>query len=192
MGSYASAGLFPMLGIHLVAGHFFVPEEDRAGSSPVVILSHRLWQSRFGGDPAVVGRTIALDNQRYTVTGVLPADFRLLRWAELWMPIGQYPDDLTEHVHHAFIGVARLKPGVTLAQAQGEMQRLNEQETVKYPDSHKFFGVFVEPMEDAAAAKLKGILLVLSGAVGLVLLIACANLVNRSEERRVGKECRSR
>jgi len=188
LGSYASAGLFPLLGIRLAAGHYFTPEEDRAGSSPVVILSHRLWQSRFGDDPRVIGRTVTLDSQRYTVTGILPADFRLLRWADLWMPIGQYQDDLTEHVHHAFIGVARLKPGVTLAQAQDEMKRLNERETVKYPDSHKFFGVLVEPMEDASVAKLKGILTVLSGAVGLVLLIACANIVNLLLVRNAGRQ----
>ncbi len=188
LGSYASAGLFPMLGIQLAAGHYFVPEEDRAGSSPVVILSHHLWQSRFGGDPGVVGRTITLDNQRYTVTGVLPADFHLLRWPDVWMPIGQYGDDLAEHVHHAFIGVARLKPGITLPQARDEMVRLNQQETIQYPDSHKFFGVLVEPMEDPSAAKLQGILLVLSGAVGLVLLIACANIVNLLLVRNAGRE----
>jgi len=188
LGSYASAGLFPLLGIHLAAGHYFVEEEDRAGNSPKVILSHHLWQSRFGGDPAVVGRTITLDNQRYRVTGVLPADFHLLRWPDLWMPFGQYGDDLTEHVHHSFIGVARLKPGVTLAQARDEMARLNQQETIQYPDSHKFFGVLVEPMEDPSAAKLQGILLVLSGAVGLVLLIACGNIVNLLLVRNAGRE----
>ncbi|PYT41096.1 MAG: hypothetical protein DMG45_14885 [Acidobacteria bacterium] len=188
LGSYASAGLFPLLGIRLAAGRYFIAEEDRAGSSPVVILSHHLWQSRFGGDAAVIGRTIKLDNQRYTVVGVLPADFRLLRWPDLWMPIGQYGDDLTEHVHHAFIGVARVKTGVTLAQARDEVVRLNQQETIQYPDSHKFFGVLVEPMEDPSAAKLQGILLVLSGAVGLVLLIACANIVNLLLVRNAGRE----
>jgi len=188
LGSYASAGLFPLLGIRLAAGRYFIAEEDRAGSSPVVILSHHLWQSRFGGDAAVIGRTIKLDNQRYTVVGVLPADFRLLRWPDLWMPIGQYGDDLTEHVHHAFIGVARVKTGVTLAQARDEVVRLNQQETIQYPDSHKFFGVLVEPMEDPSAEKLQGILLVLSGAVGLVLLIACANIVNLLLVRNAGRE----
>ena len=188
LGSYASAGLFPMLGIRLAAGRYFLPEEDRAGSSPVVMLSHRLWQSRFGGDPRVVGRTITLDNQGYAVAGVLPADFRLLRWPDLWMPVGQFGDDLTEHIHHAFNVVARLKPGVTMAQAQDEMKRLNEQETIKYPDSHKFFGVLVEPMEDSSVAKLRSILLVLSGAVGLVLLIACANIVNLLLVRNSGRE----
>jgi putative ABC transport system permease protein len=188
LGSYASAGLFPLLGVHLAAGQYFLPEEDRAGSSPVVILSHRLWQSRFGGDPGVVGKTITLDDQRYTVRGVLPADFHLLRWADLWMPIGQYGDDLSEHVHHAFVGVARLKPGVTLAQARDEMARLNRDETIKYPDSHKAFGVLVEPMEDPSVAQLRGILLVLSGAVGLVLLIACANIVNLLLARNATRE----
>ena len=188
LGSYASAGLFPLLGVRLAAGRYFLPEEDRAGSAPVVMLSHRLWESRFGGDTKVIGRTITLDGQGYTVVGVLPGDFRLLRWPDLWMPIGQYEDDLTEHIHHAFNGIARLKPGVTLAQAQDELKRLNEQETIKYPDSHKFFGVLVEPMEDPSVGKLRSILLVLSGAVGLVLLIACANIVNLLLVRNSGRE----
>ena len=188
LGSYASAGLFPLLGVRLAAGNYFIPEEDRAGNSPVVILSHRLWQSRFGADPGVVGKTITLDNQRYTVRGVLPSDFHLLRWPDLWMPIGQYGDDLTEHVHHAFIGVARLKPGVTLAQARDEIFRLNQQEAIKYPDSHKAFGTLVEPMQDPSVAQLRGILLVLSGAVGLVLLIACANIVNLLLVRNASRE----
>jgi predicted permease len=175
---YVSAGLLPMLGVHPVAGRLFMPEEDRAGSAPVVILGHRLWQSRFGGDPRVVGRTIALDNQRYTVVGVLPAGFQLLRWPDLWMPIGQFNDDLTEHIHHAFVAIARLKPGVTLAQAGDEIGRLNQQEAIAYPDAHKNFGVLVEHLQEPSAVKLRNTLLVLFGAVGLVLLIACANIVN--------------
>src|SRR2546430_13718802 len=152
------------------------------------MLSHRLWQRRFGSDPGVVGRTITLDNQRYTVIAALPADFRLLRWPDLWMPIGQYADDLTEHVHHVFNTIARLQPGVTLAQAQDELKRLNEQETVKYPDAHKFFGVLVEPLQDPSVPQLRSMLLVLSGAVGLVLLIACANIVNLLLVRNAARE----
>ena len=186
--AYASAGLFPMLGVRLAAGRYFLPEEDRAGSTPVVMLSHRLWLNKFGGDSKVIGRTITLDGQGYTVAGVLPSDFRLLRWPDLWMPIGQFADDLTEHIHHAFNGIARLKPGVTLTQAQDEIKRLNEEETLKYPDSHKFFGVLVEPMEDPSVGKLRSILLVLSGAVGLVLLIACANIVNLLLVRNAGRQ----
>ena len=188
LASYASAGLFPMLGAHVVAGRSFVPEEDRAGSAPVVILGHRLWLSRFGGDPRVVGRTIALDNQRYTVVGVLPVGFQLLRWPDLWMPIGQFNDDLTEHVHHAFDAVARRKPGVSLEQARDEINRLNQQEATKYPNEHKNFGVLVENLQDPSAAQLRNTLLVLFGAVGLVLLIACANIVNLLLVRNAARE----
>jgi predicted permease len=188
LASYSSAGLFPMLGAHVMIGRSFVPEEDRAGSAPVVILGHRLWQSRFGGDPGVLGRTISLDNQRYTVVGVLPAGFHLLRWPDLWMPIGQFNDDLTEHVHHAFNTVARLKPDVSLAQARDEINRLNQQEAIKYPDAHKNFGVLVQNLQDPSAAQLRNTLLVLFGAVGLVLLIACANIVNLLLVRNAARE----
>jgi putative ABC transport system permease protein len=185
---YASSDLFPMLGARIVAGRSFVPEENRAGSAPVVILGHRLWQGRFGGDRGVVGRTVTLDNKRYTVAGILPAGFQLLRWADLWMPIGQFNDDLTEHIHHAFVAIARLKPGVSLSQARDEIGRLNQQEAIAYPDAHKGFGVLVQQLEDPSAAKLRGTLLVLFGAVGLVLLIACANIVNLLLVRNAARE----
>jgi putative ABC transport system permease protein len=185
---YASSDLFPMLGAHVVAGRSFVPEENRAGSAPIAILGHRLWQSRFGGDAAVVGRTVTLDNKRYTVVGVLPAGFQFLRWADLWMPVGQFDDDLTEHIHHAFAVVARLKPGISLAQARDEVGRLNQQEAIAYPDAHKGFGVLVQKLQDPSAASLRSTLLVLFGAVGLVLLIACANIVNLLLVRNAARE----
>lgn len=185
---YASSDLFPMLGARAVAGRSFVREEDRAGSAPIVILGHRLWQSRFGGDPAIVGRTITLDNKRYTVVGILPAGFQLLRWADLWMPLGQYDDDLTEHIHHAFVAIARLKPGISLAQARDEIGRLNQQEAIAYPDAHKGFGVQVQSLQDPSAVSLRSTLLVLFGAVGLVLLIACANIVNLLLVRNAARE----
>lgn len=184
----ADSGLFPLLGIYPIAGRSFLPEEDRAGNAPVVILGHRLWQSRYGGDVSVVGRSIALDNHRYTVVGVLPAGVQLSRAADLWMPLGQFDDDLTEHVHHEFVAIARLKPGVSLEQARDEVVRLNEQEAQAYPDAHKGFGVLVEPMQDPAAAQLRTTLLVLFGAVGLVLLIACANIVNLLLVRNAARE----
>lgn len=192
IGGYASSSLFPMLGIPLTAGNYFSAETDRAGSEPVVILSHRLWQSRYSGDPGVVGRGITLDTRRFTVVGVLPAGFQVVRWADLWLPFGQYPDDLTEHVHHAFTAIARRKPGVSLEQARSDIQRLHEQEAVAYPDAHKNFGVVVQQLQDPSAAALRRTLLVLFGAVGLVLLIACANIVNlllvrnASREREIG------
>ena len=185
---YADSGLFPMLGIRLAAGRAFFPEEDRLGSAPIVVLGHRLWQGRYGGDPGVIGRSISLDNQRYTVMGVLPAGMQLVRSADLWMPFGQFNDDLTEHVHHEFVAIARLKPGVSLAQARDEVGRLHQQEAIAYPAAHKNFGVLVEPLEDPSAARLRPTLLALFGAVGLVLLIACANIVNLLLVRNAARE----
>jgi predicted lysophospholipase L1 biosynthesis ABC-type transport system permease subunit len=97
---------------------------------------------------------------------------------DVWLPFGLYQDDLTSHIHHEFSVLARLKPGVTVAQAQAEIEILNRQEEPAFPDSHKNWGVLVKPMEDLAATKLRPALLVLFSAVGLVLLIACANIVN--------------
>jgi len=186
--SYASASLFPMLGIKPVVGRSFTPDEDRAGNVPIVMLSHRLWRSRFGADPAAVGRSITLDSQRYTIVGVLPAGFQLLRWADLWMPLGQFGDDLTSHVHHDFTVVARLKAGVTVAQARAEMNDLNRQEEIAFPDTHHHWGVEVVRLEAPEASALRTTLLVLFGAVGLVLLIACANIANLVLARNVSRE----
>jgi len=137
-----------------------------------------LWLSRYGGDANVVGRTITLDKQRYTIVGVLSGGVPLVRAADLWMPIGQFSDDLTEHVHHNFDAIARLKPGVSIIQAREEIGRLHQQEAIAYPDAHRNFGVLVEPLQDPSAASLRTTLLVMFGAVGLVLLIACANIVS--------------
>jgi hypothetical protein len=128
---YASSDVFPMLGVQMAAGRFFLPEEDLAGNAPVMILTSRLWQSRVGGNPGAVGRTIALDNRRYAVAGILPASFNFLRWPDLWMPLGQFDDDLTEHIHHAFVGIARLKPGLTLAQAKAGVTTFQAKKVVK-------------------------------------------------------------
>jgi putative ABC transport system permease protein len=178
LGSYASASLFPMLGIQPAAGRAFSPENDKTGGAPSVILSHKIWTSVYGGDPGIVGHAIQLDNDRYTVVGVLPAEFQLLRWADLWMPIGQFGDDLTSHVHHDFNVIARMKPGVTVAQAQAEIESLNHQEEIAFPDTHRHWGVAVAPLRAPEASQLRVTLLVFFGAVALVLLIACANIVN--------------
>jgi putative ABC transport system permease protein len=185
---YADSGLFPMLGIHPAAGRLFFPDEDRAGSAPVAILGRRLWQGRYGADPAVIGRSITLDNKRYTIVGVLPPGVQLMNSADLWMPIGQFGDDLTEHVHHEFSAIARRKPGISLEQARDEVGRLHQQSGIAYPAAHKNFGVRVEPLEDPSAARLRPTLLVLFGAVALVLLIACANIVNLLLARNAARE----
>jgi putative ABC transport system permease protein len=186
--AYADSGFFPMLGIRPQVGRSFFPDEDRAGRAPVVILGHPLWLSRYGGDPNIAGRSITLDSERYTVVGVLPGDIQLARGGDVWLPVGQFNDNLTAHVHHDFDVVARLKARVSLSQARDEVGRLNQQEAIAYPDAHKNFGVLVEPMQDPSAASMRKTLLMMFGAVGLVLLIACANIVNLLVARNVARE----
>jgi putative ABC transport system permease protein len=176
--AFATSDLFSTLGIRPVVGRTFTSEEDKLSSPPVVMISHRLWQSHFGSDPSVVSRTLTLDGRGFTLAGVLPAGFQLVPWVDLWLPTGQYPDDLTGRIHHPFNTLARLKPGATISEAQAEIATLNHQAEQTFPDAHKGWGVIIRPMEDPAAARLRLALLVLFAAVGLVLLIACANIVN--------------
>lgn len=175
---YANSGFFPLLGIQPVAGRAFAPEEDRPGATPSVMITHRLWQSHFASNPSVVGQTLLLDTQSYIIAGVLPATFPLAPTTDVWLPVGLYADDLTSHIHHEFSVIARLKPGVSVAEAQAEMATLNRQQEAAFPDTHKNWSVLVKPLEDPSATKLRTSLLVLFSAVALVLLIACANIVN--------------
>jgi len=187
--NYASANLFPMLGVKPAVGRFFLPAEDRPGSAPIVTLSHHFWQSRFGSDPGVLGRVVTLDGLRYTIVGVLPGHSGVLDSPDLWMPLGQYSDyPLTNHTYHPIEAIARLKPGVTIAQARAEFESLNRQSAIAYPAQHKGFGVLVRPLQNPAAAQMRQSLLVLFAAVGLVLLIACANIVNLLLARNAARE----
>ncbi len=175
---YATSGFLPLLGIRPVAGRNFVPEEDQPGAALTVIISHRLWQDRFGSDSQAIGRMLQLDGKSYQLIGVLPQDFQISPNADIWLPIGEFGDDLTSHIHHEFDIVARLKPNVSLPQARAEVESLNRSEEAAFPDTHKNWGVVVKPLQDLSAAKMRTALLLLFAAVGLVLLIACANIVN--------------
>jgi putative ABC transport system permease protein len=186
--SVASSDLFSMLGIRAVVGRTFLPEEDKTGGAAVILLSHRYWQGRFGADPAIVGREISLDGRKFRIVGVLPDTFQILRSMDLWFPINGYQGSLDDHIHHGIVGVARLRPGTTAAQAGAEIETLNRQETVAYPDSHKNWGTLVRTMEDPASVQLRATLLVLFAAVGLVLLIACANIANLLLARNAARE----
>jgi putative ABC transport system permease protein len=177
--TYATAELFTTLGVKPVLGRAIFSSEDRPGAPNIVLISRSLWQTHFGGDPSIVGRTITLDGKEYTLAGVLPGNFRLAPWADIWFPTGLMdPNELKTRVHHPFGVVARLAPNATIAQAQAEMATIARQEALAYPETNANWGVEVRQLKDPAAVKLRAALLVLSGAVGLVLLIACANLVN--------------
>jgi predicted permease len=173
-----SAGFFEVLGVPPLAGRWFLPEEDQPGRGHVVILSHRLWQSRFGGDPAIVGRTLLLDGTPHTVVGVMDATFTFPDWAELWTPLAWTAKERAVRGEHSCTVVARLAPGVDLRQAQAEMNAISRRLERQYPEDNKGWGAVVVPLRDDLVGDLRPSLLVLLGAVALVLLIACANVAN--------------
>ena len=176
VAAYATSSLFPTLGIGALAGRTFAEEDDRANGPTVVLFTEQFWRTRMGADPSVLGRSVTLDGRGFTVVGILPAASQILSYPDLWLPLGQYPDDLNEHVHHCCATIARLKPGVTLAAARAEVEGIHRQLQQAYPDSHKLWTIETERLEDPSARTLRRSLLVMFGAVGLVLLIASANI----------------
>lgn len=177
--TYATSNLFTTLGIEPRIGRLFLPDEDKPGSEGVALISFSFWQDHFGGNSSAIGRTVALDEKPCTIIGVLPANFHLLPGADLWLSAGQMTvDEVTGRVGHPFGVVARLKPGVSLAEAQAEVVGLARRSASNFPATNKNFGAIVEPLRDGDAVKLHRGLLIVFVVVGFVLLVACANFTN--------------
>jgi predicted permease len=179
-GIAATRDLFPVLGITPARGRNFEGDEGRQGREPVVIVTHELWQNRFGGDPGLLGRSLTLNGIGRRVVGILPSGVELSR-AEAFIPIFINPDSMTGRASNYLSAVARLRPGVTVEQAQRELdaltRRSNEQYASTYPASMGY-GATVISMREEIVGDVRPALLVLLGTVGLVLLIACANVAN--------------
>jgi putative ABC transport system permease protein len=176
-GEFVSAGYFEMLGVQPSLGRAFREEEEQPGNERVAVLSHRFWQRRFGGDPAVLGGVITLNNEIHTIVGVLPAGSVFDREAsEVWLPLVFKPADLNRQF---FSVTARLKPGITLEQANAELKRFSEGLEQQGLVRSKNHIAFAQPLrEHLVRADLRRILLLLLGAVSFILLIACANVAN--------------
>ncbi len=185
----AAAGFFSVMGVEPALGREFLPEEDRPGGRPAVLLSQPFWQRRFGADRHILGRSIGLDGISYTVVGVLPADVDSLTKVDLWIPIGV---DLAtqQRGNHNYGIMARLKPGVTVAQAQAEMDSIALALQQRHPETNAGIGVTVMPINVVAAGPgpIRPALLVLLSAVGLLLLIACANVAGLLLARSAGRQ----
>ena len=178
-GVRVSASLFPLLGVEPQLGRVFTAAEDQPGSQRVVLLSYGLWQRRFGGDPSIVGKPITLNDQSYVVMGVMPARFQFpTNDNQIWVPIAFSAEEAADRELHNLQVVARLKPGVTLAQAQAEMSTIATRLQQQYPETNKDVGAAVTSLREQLVGNIKPALLILLGAVGLVLLIACANVAN--------------
>jgi len=188
-GVRVSAPYFDIFGVPAALGRTFAADEDQLGKSQVVILSHRLWENRFGADRSIVGRTLTLNGEPCTVIGVMPANSPFDRsWAQLWMPLAFQPRDMTRD-YHWMISFARLKPGVTFEKAQAEMSAIGARIAEAYPGSNKGWGVTVQRFEDTVVdGQLRRALLVLLAAVGAILLIGCANLANLTLARGAARE----
>ena len=180
-GRRISANLFDLLGVPALLGRTFVADDDRPGSH-VVLLSHSLWQRRFGSDPGVIGRALTLNGESYTVVGVMPRFVQLPGYAtrsdQLWVPVAFPQEEASQRGNHFLEVIARLKAGITLKQAQTEMETIAARLAQQYPVYNTRRGAVVVPLHEQIVGDIRPALLVLLGAVGFVLLIACANVAN--------------
>jgi predicted permease len=175
-----SAEFFPALGLQPLLGRNFRPEEDRAGAGPVAILSDGIWKRKFGSSREVLGTSITLNGSVYTVIGVAPAHITGLSPSDVYVPIGQWTDPTfrDRRIGMGMNSIGRLRPGVSIEQARADMSRVAENLAAAYPEADKGSGVTLVPLKTDVVGDVRGILLVLLGAVSFVLLIACANVAN--------------
>jgi putative ABC transport system permease protein len=180
--SRVSAGALTALRVRPALGRVFTADDDKPGANPTVVLSHELWQNRFGGAPDILNHSISLDARPFTVIAVMPADFAFPNRVDVWVPVGLSANESgyrSRGNHPGLFGVARLKPGVTIEQARAEMDTIAVRLEQQYPDSNKKVRVRISPLiENSVSANARVALWTLLGAVGMVLLIACGNVAN--------------
>jgi predicted permease len=178
---YVDADFFRTLGVNLVLGRNFTREDDRSASPIVVLLTHESWQKRFGADPAIVGRRLVFAGHEATVVGVLPENFRFYREMELYVTLAPFVAELymtDRQNHNDAAGIGRLRDGVTLAQAREEMSAIAKHIEEANPKTNAGIGVRLQPLQERVSGRVRSSLLLLFGAVGMVLLIACVNVAN--------------
>jgi predicted permease len=188
-----SAGFFSILGVNPVAGRLFSSNDDHLGAQPVALISEGFWHRRFGGLPNMVGRTLILNGIAHTVVGIIPSTFHLHMWnfreADVYTPIGQWNYEFfwNRATAQGMDAIARLKPGVTLQQARAEMGEITTQLALAYPPANKGTGASIVPLKQDVVEEVRPLLLLLLGAVGFVLLIACANVASLLLARSTGR-----
>ena len=176
-GLRASAALFSVLGIEPAEGRVYTAAEDRPGGAAVAVISHGLWIRRFGGDAGTLGSSIVVDGESHTVIGVMPPDFNFPSDEQMWVPLALDAPQ-TDRASHNLNAIARLRDGVNLEQAYAEIAGISVQLAEAYPESNEGFGVFLQSFRDEEIGDERILVYVLSGVVGFVLLIACANVAN--------------
>ena len=188
MGTPTEANFFALLGARPLLGRTWVPGEDEPGHDREVILSYGLWRSHFGADDKILGRDIELDGQKYGVIGVMPAGFHFPFNAELWIPQDMDTKSMGPRGSHSYQVIGRLKPGVSLRQAQADVSLIARRLEQQFPSSNRHVGAFVLELHEDQVAESRTSLLVMLWAVALVLLIACANVANLLLSRAVARQ----
>ncbi len=187
-GQFVSADFFSVLGVKPQPGRTFATGEDERGAGPVALISADLWQRKFNSSPDALGKSLTLDDKSYTIVGVIPSSFRFRR-ADVYVPIGQWntPALQSRTAGLGIQGVGRLKPGVTIEQAQADMDRVARDLAAAYPNTNKGTGAKLVPLKERMVGNIRPILLMLLGAVGFVLLIVCVNVSNLLLARSTGR-----
>jgi predicted permease len=169
---------FSILRVQPLLGRGFTPDDDRPGQGHVVVLGNALWRDRYGADPGVVGRNIVLDGETYNVIGVMPRTFKFPTWAQLWTPLAWTDEKRAVRGNHNYLVIGRLKPGIDIRAAQAELSAIATRLEQLYPEDDKGWGAKILTLREQTVSDVRSALLVLLGAVGFVLLIACANVAN--------------
>ena len=177
-GAAVAPNFFALLRVHPLLGRTFSPEEDRPGQDHVALLGYKFWRDHFASDPAIVGRTITLNSQPYSVVGVMPDKFQFPDWAQVWVPLGWTNETRAVRGNHNYLVIARLKSGVDLREAQAEISAISTRLEQQYPEDDKGWGAIIVPLREQLVGDVRPALVVLLGAVAFVLLIACANVAN--------------
>ena len=189
VGNFVSANFFSVLDVQPAMGRLFRPGEDVPGAERVAVLTDTLWHSHFGGDPAILGKSLIFNGEPYTVAGILPAGFVFPLWdADVYLPAHKYPNYTLDRASAIGSVFGRLAPGVSTAQAQAEMTAVTARLAAAYPASNRNRGAAIIPLKEVVVADLRPMVLALTGAVAFVLLIGCANVAGLLMTRMVGRE----
>ena len=179
LAATVAPNFFSVLGVKPLLGRTFIPGEELVGQNHKVVLTHTFWQSRFGGDRSIVGKQITLDDEPYTVVGVMGPKFMYPMWEEkIWIPLTLSDKERAVRGEHHSMVIARVKHGIDIRQAQAEMSTISDRLARQYPEDNKDWGAVVVPLREDIVGDVRPALLVLLGAVAFVLLIACANVAN--------------
>lgn len=177
-GSRVETSFFPTLDVKPLIGRTILPGDEQPGHEHVIVLSHKLWTTDFGANRGIVGQNIELNGQAFTVVGVMPADVEKPSWATFWTPLVWDPAEKVVRGEHHFLAIARLKPGISINQAQSELSTIAARLADQYPADDAGWGAKVMSVREDMVGDIREPLLILLGAVAFVLLIACANMAN--------------